>query len=737
VAFAAALVFGAFIVAKGIPTLRHDWSWPIDRTAIGSFLDESVQGWLSTGFGTPNPHPTTYLIGPPIAAAMWIAGPLAALFLFAALTGYVCTACAMRAALRWNAALPAALGIGLFAVFNPWVYNEVVAGHLVMVLAYGAVLGLITEMTRGAHASTLRLTLWIALIQAQLQLFILAMLALVIFAVATKKWQPPLAGIFFALPSIIGLVAERGSLLQTPYSVTWQTNQSLEPVALLGLGGYFPGYADRLGVIANAAVWVMLALALVGLVLGRRPRVAGWALFAAVTLYVAALGVYGPFAGAYEWIVRNVPVSGVFRELYDLAGCLAAVVIVLASIAVARVWQLGYLALAAGVALPILWLVRPPSDLWVGAGAYPHPDISAPAFARVAFSPAFQPLALRNGDGGGADPNVHLYPGPVAPLNQYFPTYPVDMALARYEQSGETEDLRALGVAEIVNRPWLVSVTRGEIGLAARSLQVRAPRASPQAFRFLNAVTPLISTCDAARVVTLSERLGTCDLFFGDVPGYASVRPIVAASDSIDPRIAWIDARLVFAKVPDLAQAFGGAMTQSRLPYRVESPAWLLVYVRGKLTAAQGQALFESAGAFTWLPIPASVASVVCEGLCALIAQTPALPNRSPAPPAHVQAATFARLASWLYVVSIGNDSGRLLRLDERYDRAWTAIAALHVLPHVRVDATVNGWFVSSGPSRVILLQVTALLQLIAEALGVLYAIYLLKALVREPTKRA
>ena len=80
---------------------------------------------------------------------------------------------------------------------------------------------------------------------------------------------------------------------------------------------------------------------------------------------------------------------------------------------------------------------------------------------------------------------------------------------------------------------------------------------------------------------------------------------------------------------------------------------------------------------------------------------------------------------------------GTLLRLDERYDPAWTAIAALHLLPHVRVDASVNGWFVSSGASRVILLQVTALLQLIAEALGVLYALYLLKALVREPTKRA
>jgi hypothetical protein len=451
---------------------------------------------------------------------------------------------------------------------------------------------------------------------------------------------------------------------------------------------------------------------------------------------MAALGVYGPLAAPYAWIVRNVPESGVFRELYDLAGCFAAVVILLASIAVARVWPLGYLALAAGIALPITWVLRPPSDLWIGAGAYPHPDVRAPAFARVAFSPAFQPLALRNGTGGGADPNVHLYPGPVAPLNQYFPSYPVDMALARYEQSGDTEDLRALGVAEIVNRPWLVSVTRGEIGLAARSLRVGAPRASPQAIRYLDGATPLVSQCDVSRVVTLSERLDACDLFFGDVPGYASLRTIVAPSDSIDPRIAWIDARLVFAKVPDLAQAFGGAMTQSRLPYRIDSPTWLLAYVRGKLTTADGRALLASNGAFTWLPIPVSVGSVVCEGLCALIAQTPTLPNQPATPPARVRAVTFARFAPWLYVVSIANESGQLLRLDERYDPAWTAIASLHVLPHVRVDASVNGWFVSSGASRVILLQVTSLLQLIAEALGVLYALYLLKALVHKPTKR-
>ena len=46
---ASALAFAAFVAAKGVPTLRHDWNWPIDRTAIASFFDAATQGWLSTG----------------------------------------------------------------------------------------------------------------------------------------------------------------------------------------------------------------------------------------------------------------------------------------------------------------------------------------------------------------------------------------------------------------------------------------------------------------------------------------------------------------------------------------------------------------------------------------------------------------------------------------------------------------------------------------------------------------
>ena len=168
VAFAAALAFAILVTLKGVPTLRHDWNWPIDATGIPSFVEDSFSGWLPVGFGIPNAHPTAYLIALPLVATMWLLGPLAALVLFAFVAGYLCVRGGAALAAHWTAAPAASAGIGMFAIFNPWVYNEVVAGHLVMVLSYGALLGFIAEMLRGRDASSVRLALWLALIEAQL-----------------------------------------------------------------------------------------------------------------------------------------------------------------------------------------------------------------------------------------------------------------------------------------------------------------------------------------------------------------------------------------------------------------------------------------------------------------------------------------------------------------------------------------------------------------------------------------
>jgi hypothetical protein len=351
--------------------------------------------------------------------------------------------------------------------------------------------------------------------------------------------------------------------------------------------------------------------------------------------------------------------------------------------------------------------------------------------------PAFQPLVLRGDGGDGADPDAYVHPKDVPALNEYLPSYPVDMALARYEQLGNPDALRALGVTAAVARPWLISRTRGGVGLAAATLQPKVARVALET-RTLAGAMPLISECASPHIVQIPGSLGACDVFFGDAQGFAPVRAVIAPSDSIDPQTAWIDARLAFAESPALAQGIGGALTLSGVAMPVAPASWLLTYVNGTLKAPDGRSLARSGGAFFWLRIPGSVTSVRCAGLCELVAQTsqpPPVPVGLAQPRA--RALEFRQVAPWLFVVGEGGDSSGLLRLNERYDPAWIAIASRRVLAHVRMDMSVNGWILEPAEGRVILVQVTAVFQLIAEVIGAVCVLWLLKALARAPTKRA
>ncbi|HEY6327240.1 MAG TPA: hypothetical protein VIW73_12085 [Candidatus Cybelea sp.] len=738
VAIAAGVVFAAFVSVKGIPTLRHDWNWPVEASAIPSFMNEMIGGWLPNGFGMLNAHPTMYALALPIGLALWALGPLAALVLFAWCTGWLCARNAIRLAQQSGAGAVAAAGIGIFALFNPWVYNEVVAGHLVMVLAYAGIIGLIGEMLRGPAASPVRLALWLAVVETQLQFFIVALLALAIFAFATKKWLPPLAGLIVALPTIVGLIAERGTIVRTPYSLAWQTYQSVPPGALSALGGYFPGYADRLGLVAAIAVWAVLALALAGVVVARKSGAVIAAAAASGALFVIIAGTQGPLAVPYTWIVRYVPESGVFRELYDLTGIFAATLLVPAGAGLRALRPAGYLSLATGVALAAAWMAAPPSDLWVGAAAYPHPRIAAAPFERVAFLPAFQPLGLRGDGGDGADPEARGYPGGVVALNEYLPAYPVDVALARYEQRGDAEALRALGAGQVVSRGWLISRANDVRIVLTASPPPATVATQTASVRRLADPLPLVSSCTASRVVALPAALDRCDVFFGDAGQlYPTVHPLSAQTDSVDPRIDWIDARLGFAIAPEIAQGLGGVYTRSRVPFRVDAGSWLLAYVSGRLNDSNGGAVLASRGRFAWLPVPAGGESVVCDGLCELVAVSGSLPAlAADAPSDAISATPFRAILPWLYVVSDA-PAAALLRLNERYDAAWTALRAWRVLPHVRVDMAANGWLVGTpSPAPIIIVQLTSLLQMLAELCGVAFILWLLKAAMRAPTKR-
>ena len=97
----------------------------------------------------------------------------------------------------------------------------------------------------------------------------------------------------------------------------------------------------------------------------------------------------------------------------------------------------------------------------------------------------------------------------------------------------------------------------------------------------------------------------------------------------------------------------------------------------------------------------------------------------------------FEELTPWPYRVRGMVPGTSLVRFNERYDPGWLAIGAGRLLTHVRVALCANGWLATQRVSNdVILVQITALLQLIAELVGAAWLL-LLKALVREPTKRA
>jgi hypothetical protein len=344
-------------------------------------------------------------------------------------------------------------------------------------------------------------------------------------------------------------------------------------------------------------------------------------------------------------------------------------------------------------------------------------------------------MQLVEGGGNGADPDLYAYPNGVMPVNAYLPAYPVDAALARYAQRGDVTALAALGVGSIVNRPWLVSRSNGEIGLAAASLPSRKTLRGIDRSQSIPNPAPLLGTCSRVRIVGSPTGLQACDLFLSDAPNAATFSVAQSSSDSIDARTGWIDASLAFARDPSLAQGLGGVLTQSRFPLHVVPNAWLLAYVRGSLHDGRGRALVRSTGTFGWVWLPATTDRVTCYGICEVVGEMHAFPAAQfGLAPTVESPVAFDMPVPWL--IRVRRASGTLLRFNARYDSGWLAIEGLQVLPHVRSSLAANGWFVRRGFADVILLQMTALVQLFAELAGVACTVFLLKALFRRGTKR-
>jgi hypothetical protein len=732
IALAAGCAFAGFLSFGGVPLLRHDWSWDPGPSFFSNAWS-SFGGWQTAGIGQPRPYPTDYLLVALDAIFVRVAGNWSGYFLHVWLTGIACAGGGIALARRFDKHWTTSLAAAVFATFNPWVYNEVVAGHLSLVLAYAATMLVAAEMS-SENPSLYRLTAFVLLTMEQLQFFLPAGAALVVWTAMRRKSAIPLLVVAMcSLPIWIGVAFERGYLLETPYTTTWQNGASLDPVRALVLSGYFTHYAGALPWISGAAVWCVFALALGGAgVAIARSRRAAIAVVIAVVVWALATGTKGPLAAAYLWLVERVPESAVYRELYDVIAFLAVAYVCAAAALSSRAVATRWLWLACGAALFAGWIVAPPARFWVWSRDVPVATIDAARNTRFALMPPLQPL-LFDGRGPGLDPDAVVNGGNVVPINTPQFGFPESTALVHYALTGDTRWLAALSVSQIVARPRF-ETSRDSLRMQLAVQPARAPARVAKNETLV--AQPELSLRDLPGLAALPGAPWEDAVFFGDASTVAGpdvppewraavpVRAIAPPSRALSARDGWVDVRSAFVALPDLAQGLGGTITTDpRAALAVRPGEFTLAHVRGRIVDGGGRRLADSTGSgYRWLP-PFGVSTIYCRGLCALVAQTVrpvATRNPSASGGCH-RDVTFRLPASWLAVADLAASPRCLLHYNVRFDPHWTAVLGGARLAHVAIDSTTNGWVVPAHQSaqRLVLIESVAALQFFFQACSI------------------
>jgi hypothetical protein len=742
-----ALYFTIIVTSNGVPALRHDWNWP---DYYHPFVN-AISGWSEQGIGGANLFVNNYLLVVPLAPIGALLGPFPTLFIFVFGIGLVTLLAARSLASTVGASELGANAAGAFALFNPWVYTQIVAGHLPMIVAYAATIALLSEAIR-ANPRPPVCALAVAFTVAQLQFFVPALAIGVVVALRHKTWLPVLTWVVVGSASLLGLMFRAKQFATTPLTLAWEQTQSVAPLHALLLSGYFAKYTLGFDKLASVAVAIVAVLAVAGLMLSKPSRGLVVAGLVTVLALVLAMGLRGPASGVLAGALAHVPGAALYRELYDVIGFVAIGYLLLSAAAASRnVVCLSAFCFAA-VLLIIDWTAFSPAHQWVNRATLPTIPYVAQSKTRFALFPPFQPLRYM-GRFAGLDPDAVIRPDRTTPVNEEVPTWPEDSALARYLSAKDWRPLANLSVSEIANRPWYSSASRELLEQLAF-----APPPPPSDWERVASsasipAVPEISTIGMPDAVAIPSDPGAGAVFFGDVAGLQGSgvpqawanyeRPSVVASQNqfVHAADGWVDARLGFAADPQLGQPFGGALTTNPSALLMLSGgADALVFVKGELISDDGRVLSHDSRGYHWIPIPADVSHVRCRGLCVVV-----LEGRVPPGTKNVSVtAPYVRLdddrfTPWLLRIEMPAGPAAALRYNARYDEHWLAWDGAKALIHVRVDGSVNGWLLGSrnGPSVIWLVEWVAFAQTVAQALGLMWLIALFWYLRRSRTARA
>ena len=714
---------------KGTPSLRHDWLWPLDRAGLVQHFLDLGTGWFCEGFGHPNAYPMTYPVLAALTPVVFTLGSHAALVLLVALLGFAAVSVAEVIAARFAVGRTGTAAVAVFLLFNPWVYNKVVAGHLTQTLAYlGIALVACSLLEERPRYTSLALAL--VLTALQLQFYIVAC----VLTLTRVRQRPAQLALLTSLivfsPTIIGVLLDRSWLLAVPFTLPWEEEQSVPFAGGIALGGYFLGYADK----AFTAVWtwpVMAfgAFAAAAAFVVRRRGVIALAAFGLATL-IFVTGTTGWLAAFWRWAILRAPAIGVFREMYDLVAVVAVVYAVLTGALIGRLPWLSPVALACAIVIAAAWLPNPPSNLWVAGESLPAPGPRIAGAERYALMPPFQPTSF-DGHGSGADP---LYAGRApggAPANALEPLFPEDRALENYWLRGDSSLLERLGVSLVECRRG-ISSTDSFFHVRPGSRAAQAVCSSDEVR--LDAAAPVVAFERGFHLCSLCADAGAGNVFFGDEPP-GRFTAVALEREHVLPAKGWVDARLVFSMTPALAQGIGGSFTtQSVRPLDLPPGPSALVNVKGTLLGSRGQLVARDTNGYRWVALPPESGAVTCLGACLVVGVGE--PGDAPleAPPSAAYALRHSWRTAWFISVDVPARQAGLLRAFTTYDSGWTAFRPGDgvFLRHVRVDRVFNGWIVTgAAPTRVWLFHYPSVLQAIAAAVGTCcaFAITALEAL--------
>lgn len=691
------------VLRYGIPTLRHDWRTPAYPGATDTWLATFFEPWLDAGIGAPQPYPTFYLVGFVVWPFHLLKAPLAILSMFIFASALLTVLAGKALARNLGAPWYAALAVGAFCVLNPWVYAKYVAGHIVMVLAFGFGLALIAELLRDRPRSP-HLILWSALAVTQIEFCALAGPLLLIWSIRNRRFAPLAAFAIALLPIALGLAGRYEAILNTPYLLPWQADQSVSPLSGLLMQGYnYAGAFQPFSVV----LWALVLIAISGAMLLRR-RAAVIVALLALGCWLLATGTTWFFAPAYRFLVLNLPQSGIFRELYDLIAVLVAGYAIGLSAAAARSKILGTLVTVACALLVLPWLLSPVSNFFVPAGDLPQIALPASPASRVALFPAFQPLSFE-GRGSGVDPDAYIQTGLAHPINQAETTFPLTSALVNAER-GDNRELEALGVTQITERPYFSSDD------AALRMQVAALPAQPRVTSQQLLGLPLLSLVSDPVIAAAPFDPAQDAVFVGDVSDIDLTR-FMPDRSTLDPRNAWIDIRLLTLAHPEIQSPLGGVYTSGTVAHTVPDRSNILAWTDGAIVDNAGNVLAMPGNGLRWYALRRPTQSVRCIRDCALVAAANIPPHlHDAALNTRITPVDGTELRPWLWKIRLPQGGGATLRFAETYDRFWIAVAGRRALPHVRLAGSLNAWNIAgAGDTTVYLIETLSAAQFVLE----------------------